>query len=364
MDSRLPALRTRDAAHADIMGVAMLHARCSRTSSGCPWLLLVYVYVGYPIVAVGRARLWPKPRVRAADRADRLNHRHRSQRGGAHRRAHREPARARLSAAQARDRDRLGRIDGRHRRARAASTRNMASPCARSSSIAASPPLINALVPIVRGEIVMFADARQRFEPRDRPRARGELRGSARRRAPAASWCSPPPTAPPPPARAPRSTGATRSSSGPWKGVVDSTIGATGAIYAIRRALFEPIPDDTLLDDVLIPLRIVRRGYRDRLRADARAHDCASSTARQEFVRKTRTIAGNVSADRARGMAAQSAAQPPLVRNGLAQGAARWRCRCSTPSLLASNVMLADSGFYGLMLGAAGDLLRRGGRSD
>ena len=47
----------------------------------------------------------------------------------------------------------------------------------------------------------------------------------------------------------------------------DSTIGATGAIYAIRRALFEPIPEDTLLDDVLIPLRIVRRGYRVRVRA-------------------------------------------------------------------------------------------------
>src|SRR4029453_19302666 len=46
------------------------------------------------------------------------------------------------------------------------------------------------------------------------------------------------------------------------EGRVDSTIGATGAIYAIRRALFEPIPEDTLLDDVLIPLRVVRRGYR------------------------------------------------------------------------------------------------------
>src|SRR3989442_3293531 len=30
---------------------------------------------------------------------------------------------------------------------------------------------------------------------------------------------------------------------------VDSTVGATGAIYAIRRDLFEPIPGDTLLDD-------------------------------------------------------------------------------------------------------------------
>ena len=36
---------------------------------------------------------------------------------------------------------------------------------------------------------------------------------------------------------------------------------ATGAIYAIRRSLFEPIPADTILDDVLIPLRLVKKGY-------------------------------------------------------------------------------------------------------
>jgi cellulose synthase/poly-beta-1,6-N-acetylglucosamine synthase-like glycosyltransferase len=72
----------------------------------------------------------------------------------------------------------------------------------------------------------------------------------------------------------------------------DSTVGATGAFYAIRRALFEPIPADTILDDVLIPMRIVRRGYRVVFDAGARAVDGPSATARQEFVRKARTIAG------------------------------------------------------------------------
>jgi cellulose synthase/poly-beta-1,6-N-acetylglucosamine synthase-like glycosyltransferase len=71
-----------------------------------------------------------------------------------------------------------------------------------------------------------------------------------------------------------------------------STVGATGAIYAIRRGLFQPIPEDTILDDVLIPLRIVRHGYRVLFEPNARAYDGASATARQEFVRKVRTIAG------------------------------------------------------------------------
>jgi biofilm PGA synthesis N-glycosyltransferase PgaC len=74
---------------------------------------------------------------------------------------------------------------------------------------------------------------------------------------------------------------------------VDSTVGATGAIYAIRRELFERIPDDTLLDDVMIPIRIVRRGYRVLFEPDARAWDRVAASAGEEFRRKVRTLAGN-----------------------------------------------------------------------
>jgi cellulose synthase/poly-beta-1,6-N-acetylglucosamine synthase-like glycosyltransferase len=69
-------------------------------------------------------------------------------------------------------------------------------------------------------------------------------------------------------------------------------VGATGAIYGIRRELFEPIPDDTILDDVLIPLRIVRRGYRVVFEPRAMAYDALSATGREELKRKARTIAG------------------------------------------------------------------------
>jgi cellulose synthase/poly-beta-1,6-N-acetylglucosamine synthase-like glycosyltransferase len=79
-----------------------------------------------------------------------------------------------------------------------------------------------------------------------------------------------------------------------WESAVDSTVGATGAIYAIRRALFAPIPTDTLLDDVLIPLRISAQGYRVVFERDARAFDRVAATPRQEFTRKVRTIAGNL----------------------------------------------------------------------
>ena len=124
---------------------------------------------------------------------------------------------------------------------------------------------------------------------------------------------------------------------------------ANGAIYAIRRALFEPIPEDTLLDDVLIPLRMVRRGYRIVFEPEARAHDCASSTARQEFVRKTRTIAGMFQL-----IAREGWLSNPFRNRLWFETVSHKVLRLVLPmlhaSFLAANIMLADAGFYGVML--------------
>src|SRR5262245_24073251 len=78
-----------------------------------------------------------------------------------------------------------------------------------------------------------------------------------------------------------------------FESAVDSTLGATGAIYAIRRSLFRPLPADTLLDDVLTPMRVVLGGYRVVFNERARAFDRAASDADTEARRKVRTLAGN-----------------------------------------------------------------------
>jgi cellulose synthase/poly-beta-1,6-N-acetylglucosamine synthase-like glycosyltransferase len=74
---------------------------------------------------------------------------------------------------------------------------------------------------------------------------------------------------------------------------VDSVAGATGAIYAIRKNLFKPIPEDILLDDVLIPMHIIMQGYRCVFEPQAIAYDRIVKHGREEARRKTRTIAGN-----------------------------------------------------------------------
>lgn len=74
---------------------------------------------------------------------------------------------------------------------------------------------------------------------------------------------------------------------------IGSMLGATGAIYAIRRQFFVPVPENTLADDMYVPLSIVQKGYRAVFDAKAQAYDEVSQTGRQEMVRKIRTLAGN-----------------------------------------------------------------------
>ena len=72
-----------------------------------------------------------------------------------------------------------------------------------------------------------------------------------------------------------------------------STLGATGAIYAMRRSLWEPLPAGTLLDDVLAPMRVVLAGRRTVFDERARAYDRVAESSEAESRRKVRTLAGN-----------------------------------------------------------------------
>lgn len=74
---------------------------------------------------------------------------------------------------------------------------------------------------------------------------------------------------------------------------IDSAVGVTGAIYAVRKSLFEPLPAGTVLDDVLVPMRVVRQGYRVGFCGGAHAFDVPSEDPRAEQRRKIRTLTGN-----------------------------------------------------------------------
>ena len=150
---------------------------------------------------------------------------------------------------------------------------------------------LNAAIPQARGEIVALCDARQRFAPHTIPELvanftdpdLGAVSGSLE--------------------IDPAATGVGGGVDLYWKlekfiraseGRFSSTIGATGAVYAVRRELFQPIPDDTLLDDVVIPLQIaVNHGKRITFDPTAPAYDPQTTDPAKEKRRKLRTLAGN-----------------------------------------------------------------------
>ena len=71
-----------------------------------------------------------------------------------------------------------------------------------------------------------------------------------------------------------------------------SSVGVTGAVYATRRALWPVIPAGALLDDVYVPMSLVLRGHRVGFSYAARAWDVRAFDAQGERVRKTRTLTG------------------------------------------------------------------------
>ena len=151
------------------------------------------------------------------------------------------------------------------------------------------PAALNAAIPKARGEILVLTDVRQPLEPQSVARlvenfadpgvgvASGELLIGAGARQEEADiglyWRF--------------ETWMRESLSS-----VDSMFGATGPFYAIRRTLAVPIPGDSLLDDVYLPLAAYFQGYRLVMDSRARAYDIPTSLD-TEFRRKIRTLAGN-----------------------------------------------------------------------
>jgi cellulose synthase/poly-beta-1,6-N-acetylglucosamine synthase-like glycosyltransferase len=75
---------------------------------------------------------------------------------------------------------------------------------------------------------------------------------------------------------------------------IGSMIGADGALYAVRRQLFSAPKADTILDDMAIPMGVLQKGYRVVIEPRATAHEQGVASAKEEFLRKSRVVAGAI----------------------------------------------------------------------
>lgn len=73
---------------------------------------------------------------------------------------------------------------------------------------------------------------------------------------------------------------------------VSTALGATGEVFAMRKAVFKPMPTDAIIEDFMLSMGLVRDGYRVVYEPAAIATEDASASFADEFKRKVRIVAG------------------------------------------------------------------------
>ena len=199
---------------------------------------------------------------------------------------------------------------------------------------------VNRVMPLVGGEIVVFSDANAVVEP-------GALRALVRNFAdPSVAGVA----------------GEKRVLGGGegfyWRyesflkrcdSALSSVMGAAGELFAVRRSLFEPPPQDTLLDDFVISLRLVEAGWRFVYEPEAVVAEQPSPTLAGEWRRRVRMAAGGFQSMR-RLPGLLSPARGWVAWQYISHRVLRWAV---TPFLLPAvygfNLLLLDQPFYRLL---------------
>jgi len=154
-------------------------------------------------------------------------------------------------------------------------------------------PAINRALLVARGEVVVFSDANNFYEP-------GTLRELVRH------FNDPSVAA---------VTGAKTISEGDgnlgdsegsyWKYEsfikkqetrLGTCTGVVGEVLAIRRNLIEPIPENIINDDFYLAMSLIRKGFRVVYTSEARSIERVSASAQAEVTRRTRIVAGRYQA--------------------------------------------------------------------
>jgi biofilm PGA synthesis N-glycosyltransferase PgaC len=82
-----------------------------------------------------------------------------------------------------------------------------------------------------------------------------------------------------------------------WEAAVGSVVGADGSLYAVRRELYRPVPENRLImDDFYVSLEVVAAGRRLAYAPPAVAYEEALEDGGREFRRKARIMAGSLGA--------------------------------------------------------------------
>jgi cellulose synthase/poly-beta-1,6-N-acetylglucosamine synthase-like glycosyltransferase len=124
-------------------------------------------------------------------------------------------------------------------------------------------------------------------------------------------------------------------------------LNASGAIYALRRECYSPVPQSTILEDFVIPMRARRQGFSVLYDPEAVAVEFPASTVSGEFTRRVRLAVGSFRALKDVVLVPLRGFTPfALISHKLL----RWLVPYFAVALLASNFALMGSLFYRVTL--------------
>jgi len=130
-----------------------------------------------------------------------------------------------------------------------------------------------------------------------------------------------------------------------YEGRRGAVVGANGGLYAIRRTLFTELPASTIVDDFVIPLRILEKGYKVAYEEEAVAHEETTEDYGKEFGRRARIAAGNFQSLRmVPGLLLPTAGFPAFAF--WSHKLLRWCAPALMGLALIANLFLLDSMFY------------------
>lgn len=139
-----------------------------------------------------------------------------------------------------------------------------------------------------------------------------------------------------------------------WDSELYSVVGAAGELFSVRRSLYEAVPDDTILDDFMISMKIAQRGYRIVYEPEAYATELSSENIGEELKRKIRIAAGGIQSILRLPEAANPFNNSLLSFQYISHRILRWTV---TPffmmvALVANGIIVANTGevFYLIML--------------
>jgi poly-beta-1,6-N-acetyl-D-glucosamine synthase len=128
-------------------------------------------------------------------------------------------------------------------------------------------------------------------------------------------------------------------------------IGTDGAMYAIRRELFRPLPEDAIVDDFIIAMQVLEKNCRIVYEPEAIGYEEAASSVSQEFKRKVRMIAGGFQSMKVLKDALNPWRHPGVLFHFVSHKFLRWVAPVFMAALLFSNLLLLSTLPYSITLG-------------